>query len=420
LVLIISELESNQRIKSGAIQSIGGYYALVVALIVGIFFTPKFIGSIGEVKYAEYAYWQVNAAFLYSFFPASGRMILIENIEKTRALGFILLGGLASLSITTGALFIFKLPTATILYLILFLQLIIYLSDQIRSWFQTMDDGRNIAASVIMTRTIHLLLLSYLFPNYTLQNFVLSLVFSECIGFMFLITLIRVKRIIPSFTSIRISDFIPYYFESNANKALAESFLKSQGAYLPKIKFGSLSLIYRLNETASRAINIPINAFTNYFVNLKESEVKVLNRAMWVPIVYGLISLLLIFHYEHHILTYFNLSENVERRLVVLIVGAITMSLLRPVVTLKMNQIGLRKLGLYFPFFELMIFWCLVPFTSYSILLAPVILYTIVIISAAFRKELRAAVIFILPILCFLLILSFLAIQKLGIPDWLV
>lgn len=417
--MIITELESKHRIKSGAIQSIGGYYALIVGLIVGIIITPKFIGAIGEDKYAEYASWQVNAAFLYSFFPASGRMILLEKIENTRAMGFIILGGLVSIAITTASIFILKTPSESLFYFIFFIQLIIYLSDQIRSWFQTMDEGRKIAISVLITRTTHLLLLIYLFPTYNLQNFILILLFSELFGLVFLIVLISLKKITPSFSSVRIRKYIPYYFESNANKALAESFLKGQGVSLPATQFGSLAIIYRLTETASRGINIPINAFSNYFINLKESEGKVLNRAMWVPILFGLISLVLILKYELQILSYFNLSEQIGRRLIVLIVGATSMLLLRPVVLLKMNLIGLRTQGLYFSLFELIIFWALASFTFYSVILAPIILYGAVIIYAAFRKDFLAVGTFVLPILCYLLILLFLATQRLVILDWL-
>ena len=410
------ELESNYRIKSGFFQSIGGYYALIVAMVVGILLTPKFIGSIGEDLYSQYAIWQVNGAFLYSFFPASGRLVLVEKVEKSKALGFILFGILIAIAFTLVSILIFDTPIKSIFYLILVIQIIVYLSDQLRSWLQNISEGKNIARSVILTRTIHLVLLLILYPDYTLNNFLFSLVAAEFLGLTYIISLIYFKKIIPIFTSIKITDFIPYYFESNANKALVESFLKSQGIYVSEIKFGSLSLLYRLNETASRTINIPINSLTSYFINLNKFHNNKFALAMWITLAFGLSSFLIIFYFQNIVLEYFNLSETIGIELVVLLVGGVTMSLLRPIIFLKMIQIGQRSIGLYFSFIELLLFWIIAPFYSSSVILAPTILYGVIFILALFHKKFRTIGFFLIPVLCFQIFLLFLATQRQVIP----
>ena len=405
-------LEGNQTIKSGIIQSIGGYYALIVGLIVGISLTPQFIKSVGDELYGHYASWQVNAAFLYSFFPSSGRLVLLQNIQNSKGLGYILLGGLAALLITIISLIVFDTPIMPELYLLVIVQFIIYLSDQLRSWLQNINEGQQIATSVVITRTVHLLILVTLYPDYSILNFIMSLVIAEIIGLSFIIVKVLKKRVNTEFASIKIIDYLPYYFESNANKALAESFLKSQGIFISEIKFGSMSLIYRLNETVSRVINIPINALTVYFIGVKDNGTRRLNQAVWAALIFGVFSLFVISEFQYLILNYFNLSEPISIKLIYLIIGAITMSLLRPVIMLKMTQIGQRKSGLYFSFIELCLFWCLIPINSYSVLLAPTILYSVLLIRGLIYRKHREIGIFLIPILCFKIVLLLLVIQK--------
>lgn len=405
-------MEGNQTIKSGIIQSIGGYYALVVGLIVGISLTPQFIKSVGDELYGHYASWQVNAAFLYSFFPSSGRLVLLQNIQNSKGLGYILLGGLAALSITIISLIVFDTPIMPELYLLVVVQFIVYLSDQFRSWLQNINEGQKIATSVIITRTVHLLILVILYPDYSMLNFIISLVIAEVVGLSFITVKVFKKRVNIEYASIQIIDYLPYYFESNANKALAESFLKSQGIFISEIKFGSMSLIYRLNETVSRLINIPINALTVYFIGVKDKETRRLNQAAWSALIFGTFSLLIISEFQYLILSYFNLNELISPQLIYLVIDAITLSLIRPIIMLKMTHIGQRKIGLYFSFLELCLFWCLIPIFNYSVLLAPIILYSGILTLGLIYKKYREIGIFILPTLCFQIVLLLLVIQK--------
>jgi len=374
--------------KSGLVQSIGGYLSSAISIIIGLFITPKLISAIGADVYGHYASWTVKASFLYAFFPSVGRRIVLEKTSKKESISLIKSGIIISLFISFIYFVFFAKSNLPILYLLIVAQFLIYTADQIRAFFQRFNLGVHNAISVLINKVIMLIICLYFYDTLNLKIFVYTVALTELISVSYLALKIKLfndkhKIRLRSFLSI-----LPYYFESNSSRALSESFLKNASFSIAPSAFGSISLFYRLTETVASFINIPLNAYSSYFLSNKTSN-KNLNLISFALLCLFLVLFLIYYSFSIEILEYFNMEYFPDRNELLLIITAIYFMLLRPLSILNLKRMTDKSWPVYLVFCEFILFWSISFFSANAIIFSGGILYGFLTIYSLLKSDFR-------------------------------
>jgi hypothetical protein len=384
--------------KSGKWQTIGGYYALVIGLIIGLIVTPNLIKSIGAFDYGSYAKTVVNASLMYSLFPAVGRYVILSLDLNLRMISSTLVFGiLLSIGIMLFVIPFFGIEELSILFLVFIIQFLLYVSDQIKAILQKLGLGKNVSTTVIVSRTVHISILFFCFVGITITQFILAAFVSELISVIVALWFLRKAIVVDvklSYLS-SLKNVLPYYFETNASKATSESFLKNLSHSFDPNQFALINIVYRVGEMAAKFLNVPINAFSVYFL-VEDTDINPWKRKSVVIVLAvflgGLITILSAPSITLILASFFNVSSSMTLEIFKLLVAAVVLGVTRPLLIVTMTKNHIWKHSMVVPAFELLLFLFIIQFDDNAIIYSGLIVYLSVFARGVYKKSHEVAV----------------------------